>query len=51
VATVVKPCFPEYVLDVSCGRCRGNLKDLGYFPVGDEAPADQVKNLLPPPTY
>jgi hypothetical protein len=27
----VKPCFPEYVLNVSCGRCRGNLKDLGYF--------------------
>lgn len=45
VATVVEPSFPEDALDVSCGRCRGDLKDLGYFPVGNEAPADQVENL------
>jgi len=41
----VEPCFPKYALDVSCGRGRGNLKDLGYFPVGNEALADQVKHL------
>jgi hypothetical protein len=46
VAAVVEPCFPEDALDVSCGRRWGNLKGLGYFPVGNEAPAEQVKNLL-----
>jgi hypothetical protein len=44
----VEPCFPENALDVRCRRCRGDLKDFGYLPIGNETLADQVKNLVLP---